>query len=110
VVELLRSEIEVRGLAHITSGGTGNLLRLAADVGYEIDAPLLPPPIFALIQEQGGVSVEEMYDVFNMGCGFCVVVPPADEVAAQELLQEHYPEARRIGRATAESGNVIRGS
>jgi len=110
VVELLRSEIEVRGLAHITSGGTGNLLRLAADVGYEIDAPLPPPPIFALIQEQGGVSVEEMYDVFNMGCGFCVVVPPADEVAAQELLQEHYPEARRIGRATAESGNVIRGS
>jgi len=110
VVELLRSEIEVRGLAHITSGGTGNLLRLAADVGYEIDAPLPPPPIFALIQEQGGVSVEEMYDVFNMGCGFCVVVPPADEVAAQELLQEHYPEARRIGSATAESGNVIRGS
>jgi phosphoribosylformylglycinamidine cyclo-ligase len=39
VVELLRSEVEVHGLAHITSGGTGNLLRLAAEVGYEIDAP-----------------------------------------------------------------------
>ena len=39
IVELLRSAVEVRGLAHITSGGTGNLLRLAAEVGYEIDAP-----------------------------------------------------------------------
>ena len=108
VVELLRSEIEVRGLAHITSGGTGNLLRLAADVGYEIDAPLPPPPIFALIQEQGAVSEEEMYDVFNMGCGFCVVVPPGDEAAALTLLRAHYPAAARIGRATAPPREVRR--
>jgi len=100
VVELLRSTVDVRGLAHITSGGTANLLRLAAAVGYEIDAPLPVPPIFGLIQEQGGVSAEEMYDVFNMGCGFCVVVSAADEAAALELLRAHYPAAQRIGRAT----------
>ena len=74
IVELLRSAIEVRGLAHITSGGLGNLLRLAAEVGYEIDEPLPVPPIFELIQERGDVSDEEMHEVFNMGCGFCVVV------------------------------------
>jgi phosphoribosylformylglycinamidine cyclo-ligase len=108
VVELLRSEVEVRGLAHITSGGTGNLLRLAAEVGYEIDAPLPPPPIFALIQEQGGISEEEMYDVFNMGCGFCVVVPPADEAAALALLGAHYPGAGRIGTAVDGSRAVRR--
>ncbi|HEY3553161.1 MAG TPA: phosphoribosylformylglycinamidine cyclo-ligase [Solirubrobacterales bacterium] len=100
IVALLRSEVEVRGLAHITSGGTENLLRLAADVGYEIDDPLPPQPIFELIQERGGVSVEEMSRVFNMGCGFCVVVPADDESAALELLRGYYPEARRVGRAT----------
>ena len=108
VLELLRSEVEVRGLAHITSGGTGNLLRLAAEVGYEIDAPLPVPPIFALIQERGSVGEEEMHEVFNMGCGFCAVVPAADEEVALELLRRHYPEARRIGRATEEIGNVRR--
>jgi phosphoribosylformylglycinamidine cyclo-ligase len=100
IVELLRSQVDVRGLAHITSGGTKNLLRLAAEVGYEIDEPLPVPPIFDLIQEQGGVSDEEMSEVFNMGCGFCVVVPAGDEAAALELLRRHYPEARRVGRAT----------
>jgi len=100
VVELLRSEVDVHGLAHITSGGTNNLLRLAAEVGYEIDNPLPVPPIFDLIQEHGGVSEEEMSDVFNMGCGFCVVVPAADEGAALELLRHHYPGAQRVGRAT----------
>jgi phosphoribosylformylglycinamidine cyclo-ligase len=99
IVELLRSSVEVRGLAHITSGGTKNLLRLAADVGYEIDDPLPVLPIFDLIQEQGGVSDEEMSEVFNMGCGFCVVVPAGDESAALELLRRFYPSVQRIGRA-----------
>jgi phosphoribosylformylglycinamidine cyclo-ligase len=100
IVELLRSEVEVRGLAHITSGGTGNLLRLAAEVGYEIDDPLPVLPIFELIQERGAVSDEEMREVFNMGCGFCVVVPAAAEGPALELLRRHYPAAKRVGRAT----------
>jgi phosphoribosylformylglycinamidine cyclo-ligase len=100
IVELLRSAVEVRGLAHITSGGTGNLLRLAAEVGYEIDDPLPVPPVFDLIQERGGVSDAEMREVFNMGCGFCVVVPAGDEVAALEMLRAHYPGAKRVGHAT----------
>jgi phosphoribosylformylglycinamidine cyclo-ligase len=108
VVELLRSEVAVHGLAHITSGGTGNLLRLAAEVGYEIDAPLSPQPVFGLIQERGGIADEEMYEVFNMGCGFCVVVPAADEAAALSLLRAHYPEARRIGRAAGGPKQVRR--
>jgi phosphoribosylformylglycinamidine cyclo-ligase len=108
IVELLRSPVEVRGLAHITSGGLGNLLRLAADAGYEIDEPLPPQPIFALIQERGEIGEEEMYDVFNMGCGFCVVVAPDQEAAALELLRAHYPAAKRIGRATAGPREVTR--
>jgi phosphoribosylformylglycinamidine cyclo-ligase len=107
VIELLRSEVEVRGLAHITSGGTANLLRLAAEVGYEIDDPLAVPPVFDLIQERGEVSDEEMREVFNMGCGFCAVVPAADEAAALDLLRAHYPAAKRIGRATEAAGEVV---
>jgi phosphoribosylformylglycinamidine cyclo-ligase len=98
IVELLRSPVAVHGLAHITSGGTGNLLRLAAEVSYEIDAPLPVPAIFELIQERGAVAEEEMHEVFNLGCGFCVVVPAGDEAAALALLSAHYPAAARIGR------------
>ena len=106
IVALLRSEVEVRGLAHITSGGTENLLRLAADVGYEIDDPLPPQPIFELIQERGEVPDKEMSRVFNMGCGFCIVVPEDDEAATLGSLRTHYPKAKRIGMVTAGSGVV----
>ena len=106
MLELLRSAVDVRGLAHITSGGLGNLLRLAAEVGYEIDDQLPVPPVFELIRERGGVSDEEMHDVFNMGCGFCCVVAAGDEEVAVELLRRHYPAARRIGRTV--EGSTVR--
>jgi len=104
VLELLRSEVEVRGLAHITSGGLGNLTRLAAEVGYEIDQPLPVPPIFELIRERAGIPDEEMHEVFNMGCGFCCIVASEDEAGALALLQAHYPGARRIGTVSARPG------
>jgi phosphoribosylformylglycinamidine cyclo-ligase len=99
VLELLRSGLDVRGLAHITSGGLGNLRRMTAEVGYEIDDPLPVPPLFELISELGGVAEEEMHEVFNMGCGFCCIVAAGGEEAALELLRGRYPGAKRIGRA-----------
>ena len=108
VLELIASEAEVRGLAHITSGGLGNLLRLEAEVGYRIDDPLPLPPVFELIRERSGASLDEMHDVFNMGCGFCCVVAAADEGAALELLRSHHPAAKVIGRASASAGSVTR--
>jgi phosphoribosylformylglycinamidine cyclo-ligase len=108
IVELLRSEVDVRGLAHVTSGGVNNLLRLAAPVGYEIDAPLPVPPLFDLIATRGTVSDEEMHEIFNMGCGFCLVVPENDESRTLTMLQAHYPAAARIGRVTDDTGHVTR--
>jgi len=106
VLDLLRSDADVRGLAHITSGGLGNLLRLDAEVGYEIDDPLPVPPVFELIAAQGSVSDEEMGEVFNMGCGYCCVVAAADEQTALTVLRRHYAKARRIGRVTGAAGSI----
>jgi phosphoribosylformylglycinamidine cyclo-ligase len=106
---LLGSGLPVRGLAHITGGGLLNLKRLHPGVGFAIEDPLGVPPIFELVREHGGVGEAELWDVFNMGCGFVAVVPEtaADEAAA--LLAERHPGARRIGTVTAEAGRVAAG-
>ncbi len=110
VMDLLASESRVHGLAHLTSGGLDNLLRLKAEVTYEITDPLEPQAVFKLIQERADVPENEMYEVFNMGCGFCVVVPPEDEAPALDVLRRHYPEARRIGDVADGDRKVIRRS
>jgi phosphoribosylformylglycinamidine cyclo-ligase len=107
VLELLRSSVDVRGLAHITGDGMLNLLRLNSEVGYEIGEPLAAQPVFALIQALGGLHEAEMHEVFNMGTGFVCVVPEDDAGDALALLGRHFPPAAAIGRVTAEAGTVV---
>lgn len=75
VVDLLnRQHVPIRALINITSDGFLNLARIEARVGFEIDALPEPQPVFDLIQRLGSVSLAEMYYVFNMGIGFCLIV------------------------------------
>ena len=107
VVELLRSGVDVRGLAHITGGGLTNLNRLAPGrLGFEVDRPLPVPAVFELIERLGEVSPEEMWEVFNMGCGFVVVVPEADAQEAAGILGERHPGTARIGTVTDRAGET----
>jgi len=106
VLELLASGLRVHGLAHITGGGLLNLTRLSEDVGFEVSDPLPVPPVFGIVRELGGVGEAEMWEVFNMGCGFCAVVPEATADAAAALLAAHHPGARRIGTVTDRAGRV----
>jgi phosphoribosylformylglycinamidine cyclo-ligase len=104
--DLMGAGLDVRGLAHITGDGLLNLLRLEADVGYRIDFPLPAPPIFGLIAERSGTGPAEMHEVFNMGCGFCCVVPPGQAGDAVALLAEHHPGTAIVGEVTDNAGAV----
>ena len=106
ILELLRSDIPVHGLAHITGGGLLNLLRLGDRVGFEITEPLPVTPVFSLIAELGDVPPAEMWEVFNMGCGFCAVVGAADADRTVALLSGRHPGTALIGRVTDASGRV----
>ena len=106
MLELLASDIPVHGLAHITGGGLLNLLRIGDGVGYEISAPLPVPPVFDLIAELGQVPPAEMWEVFNMGCGFCAIVPADRAAQAVALLDGHHPGTAVIGRLSDRAGRV----
>jgi phosphoribosylformylglycinamidine cyclo-ligase len=108
VLDLLGRGADVHGLAHITGGGLHNLLRLNPDIGFDIEDPLPVPGVFGLVQRLGEVSDEEMWDVFNMGCGFVVCVAEDEEPAATALLAVHHPGTRRIGSVTGDAGRVRR--
>ncbi len=106
-LDLLRSDaIDVHGLAHITGDGFLNLPRLSDTVGWSIHSPLPVPSVCELIAERASVAAEDMWETFNMGCGFCCVVPAAQAESAAELLAERHPGAAVIGSVTADAGVV----
>jgi phosphoribosylaminoimidazole (AIR) synthetase len=47
-----------------------------------------------------------MWEVFNMGCGMCVMVPSEHAGDATALLGRHHPGTALIGRVTESQGEV----
>ncbi len=62
------------------------------------------PPVFGLIRSLGGVAEEEMRRVFNLGVGFCAVVPEGEAEKALMVLREAGCDARRIGEVVGNGG------
>jgi len=102
ILEILDQIRSVKALIHITGDGLLNLPRVAAEIGFIIDDLPPAPPIFDLIEEHAGIERAEMYEVYNMGVGFCVIVAENDADAALAILKRHQRDARVIGYAIAD--------
>jgi phosphoribosylformylglycinamidine cyclo-ligase len=102
ILDLLKQDISVKALIHITSDGFLNLTRVKSKASYVIEQ--LPPrlAIFSLIQELGQIEPEEMFSVYNMGIGFCIVVPERETDRVISVIQSHQKKAHRIGYAIAD--------
>ena len=108
ILDLLDQIATVKALIHITGDGLMNLPRVAAEVGFVIDALPEPPPVFGLIEKLGGISRAEMFEVYNMGIGFCVMLPERDADAALAILHRHGRRASVIGHVIADPGKSVR--
>lgn len=94
ILELLKIS-EIHGLAHITGEGLRNLLRLKKK-RYILDNLMKYPPVFKFVQDNGGVSDYEMYQTFNMGMGFAIIVPEREVDVVLQYLK-HKIEAQIVG-------------
>jgi phosphoribosylformylglycinamidine cyclo-ligase len=84
----------VTGAAHITGGGLpGNLGRPIPDgLGARVDTTTWhPPAIFEHLAGVGGIESTDMFDAFNMGIGFCLIVRPDRLSEVIEPVADHDP-------------------
>lgn len=106
VLREYRVKQPISGMAHITGSGiAGNLERpLNSSVNAKVNLGSWEvPAIFRFLQKHGNVSEQEMFNVFNMGLGYMMIVRP------------HFAEAiihrlRRLGETVSVVGKIIRGS
>src|SRR5215813_563413 len=94
----------IKGLAHITGGGLiDNLPRiLPANCDAVIESKSWRvPSIFQILQKNGNVDAQEMYQVFNMGIGMVAIVAERDARSAMAILK-----AKLIGRIERGTGKV----
>jgi phosphoribosylformylglycinamidine cyclo-ligase len=96
----------ITSMANITGSGIpGNVPRtLNPKINAKIDrSAWVVPPVFRFLQKHGGVEEKEMWNVFNMGIGYVVIVRPAFADSIREQLE-------KLGETVAVIGKVVRGS
>jgi len=99
----------ITGMAHITGGGIeGNLCRaLHKGVDAVVDTSAWErPPLFSFLQKRGGVDEAEMWRVFNMGIGYCLIVRPTFAESIERRLQRLGERVHRLGKIIKGKGNV----
>ena len=101
VVDRLLKEVdEVYGMSHITGGGIPENLPRCIPNGLEARVDWNAwsvPEIFLEIQRQGNMDEDEMRRVFNLGIGYCVVVPANRVEFAMDVIRDENIECWEIG-------------
>jgi len=97
--------VNIHGMANITGGGFKNLPRMK-DMHYVIEEPVEPPNVFNQLMSLGGLSYDQMYETFNMGTGFVVVIDPESKLDFLNILKSRV-SIKEIGHVEAGSGISI---
>lgn len=93
---------QIRGIVHNTGGAHTKCLKyLAEPVRVVKDNLFNPPPIFGMMQEASGISLREMYQVFNMGTRLEIYTDQSTAARLIDLSQSLGVEARVVGRIEA---------
>jgi phosphoribosylformylglycinamidine cyclo-ligase len=110
VLAALQQGLEIHGMAHITGGGLPENLPRALGVGQAVELtvgswPILP--IFEWLAAQGNVAPRDMYETFNMGIGFVLLVPPHQLSQTVATFSEQGIPAYPMGKVTAGERSVV---
>ncbi|PIG93553.1 phosphoribosylformylglycinamidine cyclo-ligase [Gloeocapsopsis sp. IPPAS B-1203] len=109
VLEALKAGLEIHGMAHITGGGLPeNLPRcLGENQSIQIDSnSWVIPPVFQWLAAAGSVNSTAMFNTFNMGIGFVVLVPPTQVDRAIAWFNSHDIKADAIGQVISGAGQL----
>ena len=91
LIQHLLDEVPILGMAHITGGGLPENLPRCLPKGLTVDVDYGAwdvPEMFETIQNAGNISDDEMRNVFNLGIGFCLVVPAEVVEHTQSLIAD----------------------
>ena len=109
ILELLDTDIEVHSMAHITGGGLPENLPRCLNSGQSIQVKQdswIVPPVFQWLADAGKIESEAMFNTFNMGIGFVVVVPAEQAQTVLDWFKAKNISAFKIGEVTSGDGSL----
>ena len=94
--------VNIKGMANITGGGIKNLTRMK-DMKYVLSDPIEPQNVFKQLGDLGDLSPSQMYEIFNMGTGYVIVIDPESRIDFINSLRSRV-QFKEIGHVENGSG------
>ena len=107
----LKNKVTIHGMSHITGGGFDENLPRAYGVGLKavVDSTSFPrPAVFDYLIRIGNLDEREMFNIFNMGIGFAIIVAADDVDLAIQTLKEAGETPYIIGRVVEGEGVEVK--
>ena len=95
----------IHGMVHNTGGGQTKCLRLSKGIKYVKENLPEPDPIFKLIQSESRVGWREMYQDFNMGIGYELILDPEVVDAVIEIVESFGIGVQILGKCEKSNGS-----
>ncbi|TVQ43279.1 MAG: phosphoribosylformylglycinamidine cyclo-ligase [Gloeocapsa sp. DLM2.Bin57] len=110
VLNLLNSGVDIHGMAHITGGGLPENAPRCLNQGQSL--LINPnsweiPGIFRWLAQKGNVPPEAMFNTFNMGIGFILILPSQQVELALQLLANDAIKAFKLGEVVTGNQEVL---
>jgi phosphoribosylformylglycinamidine cyclo-ligase len=102
VEALLREELPLRYISHITGHGLLKLMRPPRPLTYRIERLPEVPRVLSFLVERAGMDVHAAYSTFNMGSGYALYCGPG---AGEAIVAT----AERLGLIALVAGHVEEG-
>jgi phosphoribosylformylglycinamidine cyclo-ligase len=99
---LLKEELPLRYISHITGHGLLKLMRPARPLTYRIDSLPEVPSVLSFLVEQAQLDAHAAYSTFNMGSGYALYCAAG---AGERIVET----SRRLGLSALVAGRVEEG-
>lgn len=109
VQKLMQANMPIKGMAHITGGGLPENLPRCIPLGLRASinrSSWEVPSIYKWLQDEGAIPVRDLWNTFNLGIGFCLVVSPDKTQDVLDICRENECSAWEIGKIEEQPSTV----
>ncbi len=89
ILDLQKNNIDIHYVSNITGHGVRKIMRGRPKFTYIIEKIYKPQPVFDFIQAHAGLSDYEMYETYNMGQDYCLIIPENDVNKCLKIISKN---------------------
>lgn len=97
IQDLQKANINIHYISNITGHGVRKIMRGRSKFTYVVEKIFKPQPVFDFIKENAGLSDYEMYETYNMGQDYCLILSKTDVNKCLSIIKKNKFQAIDAG-------------